>query len=335
MKHIIAWLPLLCPIAFAEDWPEWRGKGRQGEFREEGILDKFPDGGLTVRWRVPVHSSFAGPAVADGRVFVMDWRKQQGNRGTERVLALDEKTGKVLWTREWPADYTGLQGTYAIGPRATPTVDGGRVYVQGAMGALFCLNAATGEIVWSADYVKDFKTRVPVWGMTAAPLVAGNRLICLVAGEENSKVMAFDKMTGKVAWRALDANSEPGYSPPIMILAGGRQQVIQWHAGGVASLDPETGSLFWQHPWRVNNGLAVGTPVHSGSKLFVSAFYNGPVMFHLDSEKPGMRMAWKGKSDRRGRSLGLALLRHTRRGRRRPDHGGKSGVSAKATAWWQ
>ena len=68
-----------------------------------------------------MRSSFAGPAVANGRVFVMDWTPAQVNRGTERVLALDEKTGKTLWVREWPANYTGLQGTYAIGPRTGET----------------------------------------------------------------------------------------------------------------------------------------------------------------------------------------------------------------------
>lgn len=288
---------LTLSVAFAEDWPEWRGKGRTGEFREEGILDRFPTSGLKVTWRVPVRSSFAGPAVANGRVFVMDWTPAQINRGTERVLALDEKTGKMLWTREWPANYTGLQGTYAIGPRATPTVDGDRVYVLGAMGALHCLRVTDGEILWSRDYVKDFGTNVPVWGMSAAPLVAGNRLICLTGGANNGKVIALDKMTGKEVWRALDSDSEPGYSPPILVMAGGRQQVIQWHATGIASLDPETGRVYWQQPWRLNLALNPATPIVSGLRLFFTAFYNGPRMLTLDNAKPDATLAWKGKSE--------------------------------------
>ncbi len=108
----------------ADDWPEWRGAGRTGVWNETGILDTFPAGGLTVRWRTPIHAGYAGPSVSAGRVFLTDSRRTVGNRAIERALAIDEQTGAVLWTQEWPADYTGLQLIYAIGPRATPTVDG-------------------------------------------------------------------------------------------------------------------------------------------------------------------------------------------------------------------
>jgi outer membrane protein assembly factor BamB len=298
---------LIALVACAEDWPEWRGKGRAGVFREDGVYETFPKSGLSVRWRTPVGNGFSGPAVAGGQVFVSDWQKTTGNRGTERLHALDEKTGKVLWTREWPADYTGLQGTYASGPRATPTVDGDRIYVLGSMGALHCLRAKTGETLWSRDYVKDFGTHVPVWGMTAAPLVVGNRLICL-AGTDQGKVIALDKMTGVPVWRAIEADGEPGYSPPFLVFAGGRQQVIQWHATGVASLDPETGKVYWQHPWRVNLALNPGTPVLGGDRLLLSAFYNGSRMFALDHDKPGANMLWKGSSESEIKTDGLHSL---------------------------
>src|SRR5262249_41923801 len=168
------------PAAAAEDWPEWRGQGRQGVWRETGILETFPEKGLEAEWRTPVRSGFAGPAVAAGRVFVLDFSQTEGPKGIERAMALDEKTGAVLWTREWEANYTGLASTYAVGPRATPTIDGERVYTVGASGILHCLNAKTGAIVWKKDYVKDYGTHLPVWGMTGAPLVDGERLIALV-----------------------------------------------------------------------------------------------------------------------------------------------------------
>src|SRR5689334_13289992 len=116
----------------ADDWPEYRGKGRTGVWNETGILTTFPEKGLTVRWRTPIHAGWAGPAVAGGRVFVTDFSPKEHTQGIERVLCLDEKTGRVLWTREWETDYKGLMGMYATGPRATPTVDADRVYVVGA-----------------------------------------------------------------------------------------------------------------------------------------------------------------------------------------------------------
>ncbi len=111
------------PLA-AEDWPEWRGAGRLGVWTETGILEEFPAGGLTATWRIPIGGGYAGPSVADGRVFVTDARRAdpRSTAAVERLLALDEATGEVLWTREWDTNYAGLQLIYATGPRATPTV---------------------------------------------------------------------------------------------------------------------------------------------------------------------------------------------------------------------
>ena len=249
------WVGLLLVSSTAsirgEDWPEWRGKGRHGVWSESNILDTFPAGGLKVRWRVPIGSGFSGPAVAGGRVFVTDFLRQQGTRGVERVLCLDERTGARLWSREWEVDYVGLMDTFATGPRATPTVDQARVYVLGAMGKLLCLDAGTGGIIWQRDYRQDFRTEVPVWGMTGAPLVDGDKLICLVGGQPNAKVVAFDKTNGKELWRALPSDSEPGYSPPFHVTVGGQRQVIIWHPRAVSSLDPDTGRLFWEVPFKV------------------------------------------------------------------------------------
>ncbi len=294
--------------ASAEDWPEWRGKGRQGIWRETGILETFPEKGLEARWRAAIRSGFAGPAVADSRVFVLDFSQTEGPKGIERAMALDEKTGAVLWTREWEANYTGLMGTYAIGPRATPTVDGDRVYTVGASGILHCLVAKTGAILWKKDYVKNYGTQLPVWGITGAPLVDGERLIALVGGEGNAKVVAFDKMTGKEIWRALPSDSEPGYCQPIIVEHGGVRQLIIWHPRALASLDPATGKIYWELPFKVQMGMTVATPVSSGARLLVSAFYNGSMMAELEPDKPAAKMLWKGSSQSEIKTDGLHAL---------------------------
>lgn len=223
-------------------------------------------------------------------------------------MALDEPTGKVLWTREWPVDNSGLATTYATGPRATPTVDGDRVYVFGAMGALLCLRVMDGSIVWRRDFVKDLGTQVPVWGMAGAPLVDGPRLICLAGGAGNAKVVALDKMTGRELWRALASGSEPGYSPPVPIEAGGRRQIIQWHPNGVASLDPATGKLFWDLPYQSRMGLIVAPPVWDRQRLLVSSFFTGGMMIKLDDAKPAARILWRGKSESEINTDGLHAL---------------------------
>ena len=292
----------------AEDWPEWRGKGRRGVWNETGVLEKFPESGLRIEWRVPVNTGFSGPAVSGGRIYLTDFSEVSHLKGRERTLCLDEKTGKILWTRDWDADYTGLMETYATGPRATPTVDGDRVYVLGAKGMLLCLDANSGAVLWKKDYVKDYGAEVPTWGFTAAPLVDANRLICLVGGEKHAKVVAFDKITGKEIWRALDSNSEPGYCQPVIVERGNARQLIIWHPLAVTSLDPETGSIYWEQPFKIQSGLSVATPVWSGPLLLVSSFYNGSMMLALDGEKPRAEMLWKGKSNSEIDTDGLHAL---------------------------
>jgi len=293
---VLSFLALTTLQLFAGDWPEWRGKGRLGVWNESGILDEFPKTGLAIEWRTPIGGGYAGPSVADGRVFVTDFTRSVNTKGSERILCLDEKTGRILWTRQWDADYIGLMQTYAGGPRATPTVDGDRVYVVGAKGALLCLKVTTGEIVWKHDYVKDYNTQMPVWGMTGAPLVDGDRVIALVGGAGNAKVMAFDKRSGKEIWRALSSDhEEPGYCQPIIFEVAGSRQLIIWHPAAVASLDPATGKVNWQQPFKIHAGMTLATPVMHDSRLLVSSFYNGSMLLDL-SKLPATKI-WQGKSD--------------------------------------
>jgi outer membrane protein assembly factor BamB len=284
----------------ADDWPEWRGKGRTGVWHETGIVERFTDAALPVVWRAPVHAGYAGPSVAGGRIFVVDARPVDGKRAhqmMERAVALDEQTGRTLWTHEWETNYSGLQLVYAIGPRATPTVDGDRVYVLGAMGNLLAIDAASGRVLWEKDYVKDFNASVPTWGMSGAPLVDGNRLICLVGGEPDAKIVALDKMTGREVWRALSSDSEPGYNQPIIIEAGGARQLILFHPSGMSSVDPATGKVYWEIEHTVQMGIVVATPVHSGPYLFVTSQYGGARMFKLAADRPAATLLWSGPGE--------------------------------------
>ena len=280
----------------ADDWPEWRGAGRVGVWKETGLLERFPEAGLKVTWRTPIHAGYSGPAVANGRVYVTDARPTTGKRTVERVLALDELTGTVIWSREWETNYSGLEMTFALGPRATPTVDGDRVYVLGAMGNLFALDVKDGRVIWQKDFVTDFDATIPSWGATGAPLVDGDRLITLVGGEPDAKVVAFNKYTGAEVWRALSSDWEPGYSQPIIVEAGGARQLMIWHPTAISSLDPLDGHLFWEVPFQVDLGITVPTLVSSGSLLFATTFYNGARLLKLDDQKPAASVVWRGDS---------------------------------------
>ena len=294
-------------IAAAEDWPEFRGAGRRGVWLESGIVETFPEEGLKALWRTPVKRGYAGPAVAEGRVFVTDYEPTQGMRGIERALALDEATGEVLWVQEWDADYAGIQ--WEIGPGATPTVDGNRVYVLGRTGVLSALDTETGEILWRKSYSEDYgvdRMRWGFdWGFASAPLVDDERIICFVGGSPDARVVAFDKMTGEEIWRSLPSEADLGVAQPIIIEAGGARQLIVWDPEEVASLDPLTGDVYWRQPYVVGGAMTVAVPVQVGSQLFFSTFYDGPMMLTLNQDRPDATIAWKGSSNSEIRTEGL------------------------------
>jgi outer membrane protein assembly factor BamB len=296
LTPVIVAIALMTTTLGADDWPEWRGAGRQAIWTEDGIVDRFPPGGLTVTWRTPIQAGFAGPVVAGGRVFVTDFAFLPETKvmdGTERILALDEQTGSVLWRHNWPAAYRNLQLSYATGPRASPTVDGDWVYVAGAGGMLLCLEAATGRLVWSHDAVAEYDTTIPVWGVTSAPLVEGHLAIFIVGGEPDALVVAFDKRTGAEVWRAIDVVAEMGYGQPVVYEAGGVRQLIIWHPTAVSSLNPATGEVYWEEPWEVQGSMTVMTPVKSDDNLFFTQFYGGSLMLRLNTDRPAATPLWR------------------------------------------
>ncbi|WP_077026410.1 PQQ-binding-like beta-propeller repeat protein [Fuerstiella marisgermanici] len=290
MRNLLLFTTLIASHAFvakADDWPQWGGPMHDIVWRENGIVDKLPTDGLLPRvWSVPVGEGYSGPAVADGRVYLTDRIHADG---TERVLCVDAETGKEIWKHEYPVRYTV---SYPAGPRATPVINDGRVYTIGAEGHMFCFDAKTGDVIWKKEFQKDFGTKLPNWGMAAAPLVDGEKLITLVGGADGALVVAFDKATGKELWRSLD-DPAIGYAPPVIYEFGGRRQLIMWHPAAVSALDPETGEVIWEHPWQIRFGLTIPMPRQIDDRLFLTAFYDGPLMLKVSADNA--EVVWKGQ----------------------------------------
>lgn len=276
--------------ATAGDWPQWGGPQHDCVWHEDGIVDKLPTTGLLPRlWSAPVGEGYSGPAVAGGRVYVTDRLKDSE---TERVLCLDASSGSQIWKHEYMARYGSL--SYPAGPRATPVIHDGRVYTVGAVGHMFCFDAVTGSIQWQKDFQQDFGTPLPTWGMAASPLIDGDKLITLVGGDKGGLVVCFHRVTGRELWRALD-DPAIGYCPPVIYEFGGRRQLIIWHPAAVSALDPETGKVLWEVPWQIRSGLTVPMPRKLGDRLFLTAFYNGPLMLKVGPDSA--QTVWKGTSD--------------------------------------
>ena len=308
--RFLAVLLLCASLVSADDWPEWRGQDRLGVWRESGIVDRFPESGLQPAWKVEIGSGYSGPVVSGGRVVTLDYRPKRGTEtaeAVERVVCLDEETGEQIWVDQWETHYRDMMASYNTGPRATPTIDGDRVYAVGAAGHIRCLNLSDGKLLWSKNGREEFKGTLPVWGISTAPIVHGD-LVIFATGGEGPQVRAFDKFTGRESWSAVPRkNYELGYSQFVAFNHAGVRQLIYWDPGAVWSLDPTTGAVLWTVPMRVKHHMSIATPVKQGSRLLVSSFYSGSMLVEMDDLSPTARRVWRieGEGEKPGETAGL------------------------------
>ena len=298
-KSIFAFIVglMLAATVFAEDWPQWRGSGRDGVWRETGIVQNLDD--LEVLWRTEISNGYSGPTVAGGRVYITD--RQTRPDQVERVRCLDADNGSPIWSHTYECRYGKL--SYPDGPRASVTVDEGRAYSLGALAHLFCFDAAKGDVLWKKDLKTLYNIKIPIWGIAAAPLVEDNLLILHIGGE-NACVVALDKVTGAEKWRAL--NDRASYSAPIIIEQAGKRVLVCWTGDSVSGLDPVTGKLYWGHPFTpAKMVLNIATPVFENGYLFVSAFYDGSLLLKVDPDMLTVEKVWRriGESERNTDSL--------------------------------
>jgi len=186
-------------------------------------------------WRRPIGPGWSSFAVRGDLFYTQEQRGQD-----EVVACYNATTGKPVWEHRDAARFWESNG--GAGPRATPTLSGGRVYTLGATGILNALNAGDGAVVWSRIVAFDTGAKVPYWGLSSSPLVVDD-LVIVYAG----KLVAYDIVTGHPRWFG-PAGGE-SYSSPQLLTIGGVAQVLMLSDRGATSVAPADGTLLWHHPW--------------------------------------------------------------------------------------
>jgi len=254
---------LACTLAWAADWPQWRGPNRDGVSPETGLLDSWPKGGPPLLWKIHgLGEGYAAAAVSGGRLYI------QGQQGDEEfVLAFDSNTGKQLWRSQTGRQFRESRG---YGPRGTPSVDGDRLYALAADGMLVCLETATGKRIWGFNIVDRFHGQVLHWGISESPLVDGDRVI-VTPGAAGAAVVALDKMNGKVLWTSQ--SDQAGYSSPVAFDVAGSRKVVVFTGEAAIGLDFNSGRLLWRYERVANRTADIATPIVHDGQIFLSSDY--------------------------------------------------------------
>lgn len=262
-------------LAHAADWPQYRGPNLDGSTAET-IATKWPAGGPKPVWKVASLNGFSSFSVAGGKAFTQVVRDADG-AAREVAVALDAATGKEVWALPVGGTAYGHQGGNegapdnkgGDGPRSTPTVVGGKVYVMSSDLALFCLDANSGKQLWTHDLMKEFAGRNITWKNAASPLVDGN-LVYVAGGGPGQSLLAFNKDSGAVVWKSQDEKIT--HSTPVVATIHGVKQVVYFCQSGLVSVDVKDGKLLWKRPFKFAVSTAM-TPIVAGDLVFCSAGY--------------------------------------------------------------
>jgi outer membrane protein assembly factor BamB len=294
------------------NWPQWRGPNRDGLSPETGLLTSWPPAGPRVLWKRAIGRGFSSLAVVNGRLYTMEEETVKEDPGTaaprhqEAVICLDAGNGREIWRFRYPNEYKERFGS---GPRSTPAVDGNLVYAVGPTGIFHCLRADTGAKVWRHDLVQEFQGRPTKYGVSFSPLVEGNLVYAMPGGPNGNSIVAFDKRTGQLVWKALD--DPMGYSSPIIVTAAGVRQLLCFTNTALVSLSPKEGKLYWRYPWVTDNGFNIATPLALGNYVFISSAYNkGCALLEITAEADGSLRPHRVYEHNRMRNHFASSVRH-------------------------
>ena len=264
---------------------QFLGPHRNGVLPVTALLNQWPAAGPAVAWRAPGGVGMSGVSVANGLALTM-WNSPDG-----QVLgALKLEDGTAEWTTRLAANYENGMGN---GPRATPTVDGDKVYAYTGDGMLACVKVADGELVWQTPVVRELGGKPAEYGMSSSPLVVDQHVIVTVGGNGKA-VAALDKLSGEIRWTAVDGT--PGYASPALLELAGEAQVVVFTGFGVSGIRPADGDVLWQYRFPTPYDCNTATPIEVDGNVFISAGENhGCVMLSIAKSDAGYqpKVVWE------------------------------------------
>lgn len=283
-------LILFSSLIEAQKINEWRPENRTGVSAETGLLKSWPTAGPTLLWScTDLAKGFSSPVFGNNTIYITG---NTGSNGAEDILfALDMK-GKVLWQTVFGRAWTGSFPD----SRATPTVEGNRVYCCSGFGDIVCIDGTNGKIIWSYKGSELNKGTYGAWGIAESLLIDGNKVYFSPGGPETMTI-ALDKATGNVAWKSASLNDKPGYVSPIVLNYAGKKMIINVSLGHVYAVAASNGEILWKVAHAPSSDgddlIKCTTPLYKDGMVYVTGGYDtGGMMVKIADDGKSANVVW-------------------------------------------
>jgi len=273
------------------DWAQFDGPNRDGIAHGVRVRTDWEQQPPRQVWKHPIGAAWSSFAVAGGVLFTQEQRDSD-----EAVVCYDANTGKQVWEHiDSKQRYSSPMA--GVGPRATPTISGSRVYTFGAYGILNCLDPHDGKVLWSHNAVQEAGVEPLQFGMSGSPLVYDNVVVVNPGGPRTKAdgtetsgraLIAYDRVTGAKVWSGGDYRA--AYASPILATIGGVRQIVVYDAVGAGGYDASTGKELWRSPeWtnQFDNNCAQPIILANGSVFLSSGYGTGSMLLDLKKDASG------------------------------------------------
>jgi outer membrane protein assembly factor BamB len=297
MKKLISFLIAALTISSAFSQPaQWNGPNRNGIFPEKGLLKKWPEGGPKMILKIEgIGRGYSQHVAQSNTIYVTGIKKD-----TMDVLSAYDMKGKLLWETSYGNSWNG---TYPD-TRSTPTIENGRIYLISGMGEMVCLDQKTGKIMWKQNPYKTYKGKSRAWGIAESVLIAGKVAVSVIGGPETT-VVAYDKITGKLAWKTKSLGGTRAYSSSIYIERGGQKLIISQASEYLMGIDPSNGNFVWTYKtidhFKGNTDMGRGdftaSPLYSDGNIYITAGYTmAGVKLKLAEDGKSVSFVWENET---------------------------------------
>ncbi len=280
-------LSLLPCFVEAQDISEWREENRTGISAETGLMKSWPANGPTLLWSNPeLPKGYSSVSFGNNLIYIT------GTKGNEEILLALDMKGKIMWQapmgRAWKESNPES--------RATPTVEGNRVYTSSGYGDLACFEGTTGKVIWTYKGSELHKGTYGTWGIAEALLIDGDKVYYSPGGPETMTI-ALNKTTGKLIWKSPSLNDKPGYVSPILVNYAGKKMIINVSLGHVFGVDASNGEILWKVAHSARAGgrdlIKCVTPVFLNGRVYVTGGYDtGGMMVEIAKDGKSAKVVW-------------------------------------------